>query len=238
MKKVILILTILGLLFSGCNNDNKKDEQKKQQAIIAGWFLGCQFSSSNPLFTDPYYGRYISDQRQYRILILGNSTEDIACNSFEGYRGPETGCFPVSGNKLPDMETQLCVLNTINPEWIIVGTMGGNDLLGQIDDTEIIKRGKSLIDSIDRKYPNAGKVFIKVHPTRVDYANQHRDKTNSEISSYAISKGWKVTDPDSCFQVDSEGRALQSYLLDAIHPNSSTSFCIKNKIKIEHGVVY
>lgn len=233
MKYILVILIILG-----CSDNRDRDRKRKEQALIAGYFLGCQFQSTNPLFVSPYYGRYISDREQYRFLVLGNSTEDIACNSFQGYRGNETGCFPVSGNKLPDMEAQLCVLNTVNPEWVIFGTMGGNDLLGQVDDAEIIRRGKSLIDATDRKYPNAGKIFIKVHPTRVDYANQHREKTNTAISAYAISKGWKITDPDSCFQVDSDGRALQSYLLDAIHPNASTAFCIKDKIQNEHGVSY
>ena len=234
--KTILILSLV--LAIGCTDNQKKEERKKQQAFLVGYIMGCQFSSANSLFVDPYYGKYISDRKQYRFLLLGNSTEDIACNSFPGYKGSETGCFPVSGNKLPDMEAQLCVLSTATPEWVIIGTMGGNDLLGQVDDSEIIRRGKSLIDATDRKYPNAGKIFIRVHPTRVDYANAHRGKTNSEISAYAISKGWKVVEPDSCFQVDSDGRALQSNLLDAIHPNSEAMFCIKNKIKSDYGVEY
>jgi len=235
MKKLITLLVLL-LVLLNCNTNDDKQKRKNQQTALIGYFLGCQFTSNNSLFVDPYYYRYANDRTQYRYLVLGNSTEDIACNSFEGYKGPETGCFPVSGNKLPDMESQLCVLNTLNPDAIIVSTMGGNDLLAQVENEEIIRRGKSFVDAVDKKFPNAIKIFVKVHVTRVDHANANRGKTNSEISAYAISKGWKVVDPDSCIQVDSEGRALQSYLLDAIHPNSSTAFCIKNKIKSEYGV--
>jgi hypothetical protein len=163
---------------------------------------------------------------------------DIACNSFANYVSPGTGCFPVSGNKIPDFESQLCVLSTINPSLIIISTMGGNDLLSQVDDDEIIRRGKSFVNSLDKKYSNSVKVFVQVHPTRVDYANHHRGKTNAAISTYASGLGWKITNPDSCIGLDSEGRALQSYLLDAIHPNQTTAFCIKNKILTEHGVSY
>jgi len=238
MKKVILVL-IFSLLLLGCSNEDKKKEQKKkQQALVVGYFLGCQFTSDNPLFVDPYYGRYVSNQTQYNILVLGDSTMDIACNTFANYVSGGTGCFPVSGNKIPDFETQLCVLSTVAPSFIIISTMGGNDLLSQVPDDEIIRRGKSFVDALDKKYPNAKKIWVKVHPTRVDYANQHRGKTNTDISNYATLKGWKIIDPDSCFQVDSDGRALQSYLLDAIHPNSQSAFCIKNKIKLEQGVDY
>jgi len=232
-----ICFAVIFFLFFSCQK--KEPSPKKSDVVIAlGFILGCQYSSNNPLFVNPYYNRYASDLKQYTYLILGNSTEDIACNSFEGYKGKDTGCFPVSGNKLSDMESQLCVLNTIKPQWIIAGTMGGNDLLGQIPDEETIRRGKSFVDATNLKYPESEKIFIKVHLTRVDYANQHRTKTNTEISNYAILKGWKVLDPDSCFQVDSDGRALQSNLLDAIHPNSEAMFCIKNKIKSEFGVEY
>ena len=239
MKSSILLL-ILTLSFS-CNqfeNRDKEEKKKKQQSLVLGYFLGCQFSSTNPLFTDPYYGRYISDQKQYDKFILGDSTMDIACNTFTGYASSGTGCFPVSGNKIPDFETQLCVLSTVAPSVIIISTMGGNDLLSQVDDDEVIRRGKSFANALEKKYPNATKVWVKVHATRVDYANAHRGKTNTAISNYVQTLGWKVTDPDSCVGVDSDGRALQSYLLDAIHPNQSTALCIKNKIQSEYGITY
>ena len=239
MRFLNISLLILAVFLFGCSNDSSKENRKKkEQAIILGYLLGCQFSSANPLFSDPYYPRYFSDKKQYDKLILGDSTMDIACNSFSGYASSETGCFPVSGNKIPDFESQLCVLSTVAPSLIIVSTMGGNDILSQVDDEEIIRRGKSFVSTLNRKFPNATKVWVKVHPTRVDYANSHRGKTNSAISDFSISQGWKVTDPDSCFQTESDGKAVQSYLLDAIHPNASTSFCIKNKIKSEHGVEY
>lgn len=233
MKHLLIFLLILN-----CSKPKEHHPTDKDVTIALVALLGCKYSGSNPLFANSYYDRYSVDYKQYKYLVLGDSTEDIACNTFQGYKGDNTGCFPVSGNKLPDMESQLCVLNTLNPEAIVVGTMGGNDLLGQIPDDEIVRRGKSLVDSVDHKFPSSNKIFIKVHLTRVDYANQHRGKTNSDISAYATLKGWKVVDPDSCLQVDSNGRASQANLLDAIHPNSSTSFCIKNKIQTEHGITY
>lgn len=226
------------LILISCSVPKEKSPSKTDIGIALTFILRCKYSGSNPLFANVYYDRYSVDYTQYKQLVLGNSVNDIACNSFTGYKGEGTGCFPVSGNKLPDMEAQLCVLNTINPDIIVVESMGGNDLLSQIPDHEVISRGKSLVDSINRKYPSSTKIFVRVHPTRVDYANEHRTKTNSGISDYAVSVGWKVLDPDSCFQVDSDGRASQSNLLDAIHPNSEAMFCIKNKIKTQYGVSY
>lgn len=235
--KIKLWLVVLPLIFVSCVNKKERSPSKKDIGIALAFILGCKYSSTNPLFPDVYYDHYSSNRNQYKTLILGDSTMDIACNSFVGYSG-EAGCFPVSGNKIPDFQSQLCVLSTINPSYVVVSTMGGNDLLSQTPNDEIIRRGFGFVDALNAKYPNATKVFIQVHPTRVDYANENRGKTNSAISSYAISKSWKVVDPDSCFVVDGQGRALQSYLLDAIHPNQSSSNCIKSKVISECGVVY
>ena len=232
------LIIILALTLT-CQPDRRPQERReRERAIAIGYLLGCQFSSTNPLFSHTYYQRYSSDRNQYEKLIIGDSTFDIACNSFTNYAQSGTGCFPVSGNKIPDFQTQLCVLNTIAPQAIIISTMGGNDLLAAVPDSQIIQSGKDFVQALNGKYPNATKVWVKVHPTRVDYANQHRSITNPAITNYANSNGWKITDPDSCFMVDSDGRALQSYLLDSIHPNESTSNCIKTKIKTEHGILY
>lgn len=225
-------------------NCETRHDPNKKNLLIAYLAINYQAENcrtysgeANPVFTGSYYANYITDQTQYNKIILGDSTMDIACK-WTNYISTGTACFPVSGNTLCDMQEQLYALNSKNPSFVMVSTSGGNDLLRKISNENIIKSGKSLIDKVTEKFPNAIKLIILVHPTRVDYANTNRKITNAEIKSYAESKGWKVENPDSVFTIESDGKASQNDLIDSIHPTQTTGFKIKNKIYSDFGLLY
>jgi hypothetical protein len=232
------IIFILFLLFS-CSNPDKEEQRNKKFALLALLYsqrpmpiTDCRSWSGeqNQLYYSEQYSlKFANDYTQYKTIIIGDSTMDISTR-FAGYLSGTSQSVAVSGNTLCDMREQLGVINTKNPEFILISSAGGNDLAKKTPPDKTIKSGELLLDSIKAKFPSAKITFVGVHPTFLDYANRNRGDTNKSIESMTAQREGCYINPDSAFTIDASGYPSQSEMLDSIHYNQTTAFKIRSKI--------
>ena len=236
MKKCVLILLIF-ILSCAKEKTSFKDRLIKDALIVIIVFEvsktlsnSCRDYSgkANQLYyTDYYEGKFKADKTQYANIITGDSSMDYSTR-LDGYITISSQSVAVAGNTLCDMQEQLPAINSTSPTWVIIGTLGGNDVLKKIDNANIIKTGKALFSNIRAKFPSTQIAGVGIHPTRVDYANSNRaivnDSLKSELDCYI--------NPDEFFTIEADGKASTSDLLenDEIHYNSTVAFQIKSKL--------
>ena len=152
----------------------------------------------------------------------------------EGYLSTTSKSFAVSGNTLCDMKEQLSSVQTPNPSWVIVATLGGNDILRRYATSNVIHSGNKLIEDIKTKYPSASIAGIAVHPTRVNYANQNRTAVHTALQPLLDC----YIEPDSLFTYDTDGLPKEENFFadDPIHYNSTIAFKIKDALQTTCGI--
>ncbi len=173
----------------------------------------------------------VDDKTQYDGIILGDST--MAMSSVLPYfKKNTTQSIAIPGNRLCDDTYQLNFINTTNPQFIIVGSTGGDDILSGVSNTVIINTGTEMISMIRAKFLYAKIILVGIHPTLYDYSNQNKSIINSSLKT-ALSK----YGPQNCF-VDpgvvlgiAEGQPMPAPLMfDTVHYNAAVSFAIKSAI--------
>ena len=239
MKKLILCLVFL-TLFSSCSHGGNTQNTEKRNKTLLAFLVYTQYNykpatcrnysgEANALFFDSQYsGKFTSDLTQYKTIVIGDSTMDISTRQ-NGYLSSTSESVAVSGNTLCDMTEQYTLsIKTLSPDYIMVASGGGNDLLRKIPNSNIVTTGQQLVDSLIKSYPNLKKlVWVGVHPTRVDYAQSNRGIVNSQMRDYVNSKGGCYVNPDTSFTIDAQGYPATSEMIDSIHYNSTPAFKIR-----------
>ncbi len=238
MKKFILLIFTLFFAFSCAKEKTSLQEKLIKDALVVLIISETSKTLSNSCrdysgkanklyYTDYYEGKFKSDTTKYTNIIIGDSSMDYSAR-LSGYLSLSSQSVAVAGNTLCDMQEQLPVINSTSPTWIVIGTLGGNDVLKKIDNTNIIKTGKSLYSNIRAKFPSIKLAGIGIHPTRVDYANSNRTIVNDalklDLDCYI--------NPDEFFTIETDGKASTGDLLenDEIHYNTTVAFKIKSKM--------
>lgn len=258
MKKFISSLLIL-LTASLCapHHETAQEKQKRffKDIIIAMAFQAAaqnppQYEQSDCTKYSPalnvayplYWPTFHADTTQYTTVIIGDSTMAIN-GSYAGFNGAGTQNVAIGGNTSCDMITQLPAINTIAPSVIIVSTNGGNDMLAQVSDANVINTNTLLIKRLHQKYPNAKLVVVGVHPTKSTYGNAHKAAINTGTQNalnaeYTTASQRCYVNPLTLFGVAEGQAANDSDMLDSIHYNQAMSFSIKNKIQTDCGITF
>lgn len=241
MKKATYIL-IFVFTFSCAKQEKKLISDELVRNILVLIILNDALSDScrdysggtNELFyTDYYEGSFKADTNEYTNIVIGNSSMDYSTRLTD-YLSSDSQSVAVAGNTLCDMQEQLPAINSTSPDWVVIGTLGGNDVLKKISNGNIAKSGKALFSAIRLKFPSTKIAGIGIHPTRVDYANTNRTVVNDalkpELDCYI--------NPDEFFTIEDDGKASTSNLLenDTIHYNSTVSYQIKDKLESQCGI--
>lgn len=188
----------------------------------------CQlFYPLNPIYVSAGYAqRFMNDGKQYENVVLGNSTMDIS-RSFPGFHDPNrTQINAVGGDTLCDFRSRFPYsIRTQSPENIVVSTAGGNDILRNIPLPRIVSTFEDFHSNLRSRFPSSKLSYIEVHPTFVDSANKVRKNLSSQLREISSGSCW--VNPDPCFS----DPLKDSEMLDAIHYNQSSAFCIRNLLK-------
>lgn len=259
IRSFLLFLLAIGLIH--CQNPSNKNKDR-DRLIQAGLILyliqesrsaplddsECSnWSSVNRAF-ERRYKQFLNDKGQYQNLILGDSTMDIS-GRYVGFFNPSiTQNLAVGGNSLCDIIRQFSVIQSQNPQNILVSTVGGIDLLQGIP---LEKRGRSLellIEKIQNRFPNANISMVAVHPTQIPSVNQERGIHNNFLKNkaFALLGGppkicW--LDPLPLFgdgtlspsdpAPDQNMIVLPDGTIDPVHYNKDMSFAIKEKLELD-----
>lgn len=255
----LIRLAFLFILFIHCSSnssDNKKNNDtgtnSKERtnleylqllinsAIAPG---SLQFSPcvlySMPLnwlyFAPGYYYRFHADTTQYEFIIVGDSSMDYS-SWYPGFLGPTSQSVAVQGNKLCDMVTQLPAINTVSPSAIIVGTMGGNDILDGIPN--IYESQAELFYALRQKFPNAKIIALGIPPSESLKLNKLKNTANASAYSslqmiYPPSQ-FCFVDPQIIFGSSPD----PLYFFDQIHYSPLGAFLIKGLVQNMCGVTF
>ena len=221
-------ILIIVLLVVGCAKERRPyHEQLAGDIFIAALYSNTAYQYSNcrqrsgeanQLYLASEYGpKFMSDIAQYKTVIVGDSTMDYS-SRIPGWLG-QAQSVAVAGNTLCDMQEQLPAIHSINPEWIVIATGGGNDVLRKYDAT---LNGKELVENIRYKWSNTNIALVGIHETVVDYANIARIEVNKELSSI----------------VDCYVEPVDVVLIDAIHYDKETAEKIKRELNGRCGISF
>ncbi|MEM7181466.1 MAG: hypothetical protein AAF518_11180 [Spirochaetota bacterium] len=242
--KKITILSVLLFLLCNCSSQ-KTDPRKKflQNAFLLALiyeatkdYSNCRTYSGKPnnLFASNLYkDSFEQDTNFYTNIILGDSSMDLS-SRIDGFLSNSSKSFAVSGNTLCDMKEQLTSIQTPSPSWVIIGTLGGNDVLRKYSTSNVIHSGNKLIEDIKTKYPSASIAGIAIHPTRISYANQNKIPIHTALQPLLDC----YLQPDSFFTYDTDGLPKEENFFtdDPIHYNSTIAWQIKNSLQTTCGI--
>lgn len=245
MKKLIaIILTILLVVNCVQHQSNKK---KNYSIAISYFFLNkpiepkCVIDQYNPsYYATNYMPTYSIDRNKYTNVVIGDSTIDIPFRNGYAYNTSTTKMVAVSGNTLCDMYNQFdtSIPNENFPTNFIISSLGGNDYLRGISDSDILNNFKFMFSKIQERKPSGKIVLIGVHPTLIDSINKRKDANNKTLKDYALSQNSNV-----CYiePMDSTGKtsgqlADVNQMLDNIHMTVSLSSTIFDTIPSKCGV--
>ncbi|WCL51434.1 SGNH/GDSL hydrolase family protein [Leptospira sp. GIMC2001] len=243
MKRFLLVLVLLFIPF--CSQRNEKQDRELLLALFLAQNTSvydqanCQlYYTLNPVYVAGGYAeRYMRDLVQYQGASLTDSTWDIA-RTFDGFYDPLVHQInSVSGDTLCDYVSRFRKsVRTLDPRYLIFTTVGGNDLLRKIPNARISETFGELASAVKNHFPRAQRIYIHVHPTFNEYANQNRKQIANEIEK-ADPEGCFVN-PDPCFS----NPLKESEMLDEIHYGRLPALCIKKLIKdqckVEIGGIY
>lgn len=199
MKKRIAILIFTFMCAIGCtsnhadskesNNENSDLAMLQRIQILLNlnaYHLSPCLEYSMPVnifyLTEWYYQRFNADQTQYKNIIVGDSSMDYS-SRYPGFMGPHTQSVAVQGNTVCDMVTQIPAINTTSPEAIIVGTMGGNDILHGIVLAHISQSHRELFSYLKVKFPSTKIVALGIPPTSSNLMNSLKGQINASAFS-------------------------------------------------------
>ena len=244
MKLITIILSILLILNCSQHKSNKK---RNYSIAISYFFLNkpvepkCVIDQYNPTYyASSYMSTYSIDKKRYTNVVIGDSSIDIPFRNGYAYNTSTTKLVAVSGNTLCDMYNQFDTSIPIEnaPVNYILGTLGGNDYLRGISDSDILNNFKFAFGKIQERKPSGKIILIGVHPTLIDSINKRKDVNNKTIKDYALSQNSNV-----CYiePMDSTGKtagqaADSSQMLDNIHMIVSLSSTIFDTIPSKCGV--
>lgn len=127
-------------------------------------------------FLPAYYYKFHADTTQYSQILIGDSSMDYSAR-YPGFLSSGTQSVAVQGNKICDMLTQLPAINTTNPQAIIIGTPGGNDILDGIPN--IYDSERELFVTLKALYPSSRIVVAGLPPTQSGSINAEAGSINS-----------------------------------------------------------
>jgi hypothetical protein len=217
---------LLSLILNHCSSIKKKT---KPFFNAPYQFESCSdfYSPRNYNYpTTKYAGTFLFDTKQYKTIIIGDSTMDFI-RKIEDYHSESTQNVAVAGNTLCDMIEQLPSINTYYPEAIVISTGGGNDAIRKISNKMIVQTGKELIKHLRKKFPKTKIVLAGIHPTSLDYVNSNRKEINQELKTSVDC----YVDPDPIFNIDKNGFPERGALIDEIHYSIEKSLSIKKEFE-------
>ena len=206
---------------------------------VAYRFSNCMLYSQplNWLYlTGPYYYKFHADQKQYRYVVIGDSSIDYA-SRYDGFLGADTQSVAVQGNKVCDMLTQLPAINTVAPEAIIISTTGGNDLItGQF--LEIDKTFMELFQELKKRFPSSKIIAIAIPPINDENLNAQHDYINRKalltLQNVFPAGRFCWIDPESV-----SGNPPSTLLFfDKIHYSPAGASLIKEMVYKECGIYF
>ncbi|MCC5816438.1 MAG: hypothetical protein JJT78_16935 [Leptospira sp.] len=256
LMRLILIFYVNGILFCSPQETNRD----RNRLIQTGALLyliersysnppldssECsQWSRTNREFNNRYEG-FLSDKKEYKNLILGDSTMDISGRYPEFLKPNLTQNLAVGGNNLCDINRQMFAINTTNPENILLSTSGGIDILQDLSLENRIRSMELLMEKIKDRFTDANISVVAVHPTQIDLVNNQRSVHNQAMREVAESS-WESfqlcwIDPLPLFgegDLNSTDSAPNENMIqfpngeiDPVHYNRDISFALKTKLE-------
>lgn len=226
-----------------------QNQQSLDYVDCFGWTNG-----PNPTyFLVPYYYTFALNSGNFQNIIIGDSSMDISTRYANFIDPTKTYSYAVAGNTSCDMRSQFSIgqnaLGKYNgaiqaiaqPQFVLIATAGGNDMLQSMPNSLVIKNNKDLVDKARLRFPLAKIVVVGIHPTQVAYGNANKVVTNTAIKDYltaSVSNSCYL-DPKSLFSGTGSvegGAAEASDLLDSIHYNQAISFALKAALQTNCGI--
>lgn len=251
MKKLILVVTMLLCLVT-CNKNPPPIEGAKKTIRDFAFNLAnisAKDSKHCRSYTSPAYGNILwysdtykykieADFTQYKGIIMGDSTMDIA-SRYVGYINPSVNqSVAVSGNTLCDVIEQGNAVRTVNPEFVIVGSLGGNDLLQGVPGKLIVQTAKEMVDLFGIRFPATRKVGILIHPSNNIIGNEYKSYVNDRVKQYSEDRGWCIIDPADLMTLGIDGKPRPDQMIDNIHYSYSVTLSIKAEIANKCGILF
>ena len=233
MKKLILVLIILGLTF--CQQQKEKHPTKKDY-FIALIILNTKnpnnscvsnYGQLNPLLSSYQTNEFINYSSTCDTVIIGDSTMDLSRQT-SFYDKLKTSNYAISGNTACDYINQMEYLKC-NPKNVIIASADGNGILRGVSTQTSIDTINQVVNRAKEKWNPNIIVVIGVHPILLVSANKSKNEVNKGVSQI---KGICYINPLPIFGVGENDPPDTSYMIDQIHYKEP--IYSKYKIQIEN----
>lgn len=169
--------------------------------LISPWIFNCHNSPIKPysdiIIPDCYKSGYYkinpnllsalpllgADVEDYETVIIGDSVmliNETSPNFIENRSKVQLGA--IADSTSCDFQLELFFINSgPNVKYVIIGTMGGNDIRFNVPEAVILKSEFELLTRLRVKFPNAKFVYIQIHPTQIEAINKKAQKLSLSI---------------------------------------------------------